>query len=224
MRTTEIYFMNAENDRDYFVDKFRGEPLGISEQFGITLKERPSIPTAELRYDTNKIQGMAGDHATEDDYENVEIILAFNYINSEANARETYNAVSNYLATMKPGIRVRFSDDTDGTFRVLARKPLIEELNNDLYNWGDFEIILILKPFRYIEEKELNISTNSEIKLKQPLPNAMNIPQRITHYTERNVNIETYKNGNKVYTINSSTFNKNRIITDAELLYTYGGD
>lgn len=222
---TEIYLMNPTDDRDYFVDGNMVNPIGLCEQYGITLAERPNIPTAEMRYDASTIIGKLGDHSTEDNYENVEIELYFNYINvAGVNARETYHAVSNVLARMPEGTRLRFSDDNDGTFRELARQPIIEPLNNDLYGWGDFVVVLILKPFRYIEEKELRLSDNTELRLEQPLPNAKKTPQTLIHQAMRSINIETYKNKNKIYEINTNNTNSKYIRTDAEQMNTYGGD
>lgn len=218
---TEIYLMNPTDDRDYFVDGYMANPIGLCEQFNIVLRERPTIPTAQMRYESSVVHGKLGDYREEDNYDNVEITLNFNYI-SEANARETYHAVSNALAKMDKGTRLRFSDDKDNTYRELVQRPSMQPLGNDLYGWGDFEIELTLKPFRYIEEPERTLSNNTEIRLEQPLPNAMKTAQEVTHEAERGVVIETYKNGKKIYTINNA--DTRRVIADAELLYTYGGD
>lgn len=217
----ELYLLNEREDRDYFVDGYRVNPVGLCERFDITLRERPNIPTAKMRYDVDTIHGVAGDYALEDNYENVEITLSFNYI-SQGNGRQTYNAVSNYLSALEPGTRLRFSDDKDNIYRELARRPIIEELNNDLYNWGDFEVVLVLRPFRYVEQKEIYTTMNNEIRLEQPLPNAIKIPQKITHQVESGVVIELFKNGKKIYEIADA--NTKKVIADAELLYTYGGD
>lgn len=220
---TEVYLMNPAADRDYFIDKTRTNPIGLSEQFNVTLAERPNIPTAELRYDNETVHGKPGDQFIEDNYDNIEIELYFNYISSN-NARETYHSLTNSLARMTEGTRLRFSDDDDGTFRELARKPIVEPLNNDLYNWGDFVITLVLKPFRHIEQGEIFMNTNANIKLKQPLPNAMKSPQKIRHTTERSVNIEVYKNNDKIYEIDSNNSQLKHIETNAEQMNTYGGD
>lgn len=214
--------MNENDDRDYFVDGYMTNPIGLCEEFGITLRERPTIPTAQMRYESSIVPGKLGDYTEEDNYDNVEITLSFNYINSNNSGKSTYHAVSNALAKMSNGTRLRFSDTKDNSYRELAQRPLIEELNNDLYGWGDFEITFTLKPFRYIEEPEKTLLNNTEIRLEQPLPNAMKTPQKITHDTESGVVIETFKNGKKLYAIKNA--DTKRVVADAELLYTYGGD
>lgn len=220
---TEVYLMDKRDDRDYFVDKYMADPIGLCEEFGITLSERPIIPVAQMRYDSEIIPGKLGDHSSEDNYDNVEIELNFNYT-SDSNARKTYGAVSNLLSRMAEGTRLRFSDDNDGSYRELAHPPTIEPLNNDLYGWGDFQIMFTLKPFRYIEGREMSLTNNEEIRIEQPLPNAKKTPQQVMHQLRKGVNIETFKNNKKIYTIDTASSNASKIATDAEILSTYGGD
>lgn len=218
---TEVYLMNTRDDRDYFVDEARTNPTGLCEQYGVTLRERPAIPTAHMRYDETTIWNRPGDYANADNYDNVELVLRFNYLADKESGRAVYNRLANALNQFGPGTRLRFSDDDDGAFRKLARKPFIEELNNDLEHWGDFEVRLILEPFRYVEQKEVDLTPNVTTALVQPLPAALKSPQRVEHQTQKGTELAMHKNNEQVYRIADT--DSPVVITDASIPYTYGG-
>lgn len=180
---TDIYLFTPDEDRTYFVDKTdENEPRGLCERFDITLAERPQIPTAQMRYDETIVPGRDSSWKRQEGYDDIAISFPFNFISPKP--RETYYAVANHLRALEPGTRLRLSDDTDGTFRVLARTPRIEPLNNDLVEWGDFIIHFDLEPFRYIEQPEVTIEADDTQTIVAPTPNILSTPQVITHLSE----------------------------------------
>lgn len=216
----EVYLLNEEDDRDYFIDKTNSNVIGLCERFGITLAERPEIPTAQMRKETIAIPGRDGQYSRENGYENVQISLRFNYID-EGNARETYYAVSNYLKTLEPGTtRFRLSDDRDQMFRTLDERPMIRPLNNDLLQWGDFTIDFTFKPFRTFEWKEVTMEGYRPHTFYPPYPNAMDTPQKVIHQVEGEF-ISLMDNDDVVYFLKTAGTRGDEITVDGKLLYAY---
>lgn len=216
---TEIYLLSPTDDRAYFVDETAEDaPVGLCERYGVTLAERPSIPTAEMRYDEIVVPGRHSSYKRQEGHDDIEIPLSFNFISPEP--REVYLSVANYLRTLEPGTRFRLSNDNDGTYRVLARTPRVDPLNSDLDEWGDFIVHVILEPFRYIEEPEVTIEPDAPVTLTPSVINAMDTPQIIEHMEVSETNTVTW-NEQEVYSIDED-IPVDSFIVDGIMQYTYG--
>lgn len=115
----------------------------INKQFNLTLAERPEITVAKERYLTYEVPGRNGNLTVFDGFENVPLVLHFNFINT--NVRSTFREINNWLIGRS---KVRLSDTK--MYRIITQSIIsVNTVRNDLKEWCDFEIEIMTEPFEY---------------------------------------------------------------------------
>ena len=156
----------------------------INSKFGITLAERPVLPVSQPRYTSYDVPGRNGKLTVFDGYDDVPYSLRFNYI--DENAKPTFREIVNFL-TGKTKVRLSDSD----RYRVISQSIInVNNANNDIAEWCDFEIEIITEPFEY-EDEETSVFDGSGIIIN---PSKIDAPIIINVYGDGDCNVRVNEN------------------------------
>lgn len=116
-----------------------------SEDFGVYLKERPDIPTAEQHVEHIEIRGRVDGELTKKyGFKNVEFFANFHMFDESEGFRKVYRKAKQNLLKAKTLI---FDDDSEVYYKV--KTVLIDDSPTVLFKYGEIPTTFILDPFQY---------------------------------------------------------------------------
>lgn len=174
--------------------------------FQLCLVERPDIPTAKRKVKKIEIPGRHGPLTKKEEFEDVSFKVKFNLLEDE-NIKPLLRRIKAWLINAKI---LSFTDDN--VYRKIKQVE-IGDINNEIEEYGLFEVTFTADPFEYAICQPLEI-----IK-----------PGMILNYGtfEALPKLTIYGSGTSTLTINGISFQlkniKDGMIVDSELKETYAG-
>lgn len=119
-----------------------------SEDVGIKITKRPSIPSPKMRKKFFKIPGRSGSLVySEETYDDILIKVAMNFISTTNDWGNQYRKVKNWL--LASGKRLKFSDDPLVFYKV--KNVIINDLERSARVGCEFKAEFTCDPFTYFE-------------------------------------------------------------------------
>lgn len=117
----------------------------------LALMERPKIPTPEKQVIKTDVMGRLGSYYQEYAYQDMEIKLTFNYLEDIYDYqafKQTFYVIRKWLLNAK---KLELSDDPNVYYVV--QRVSIDDAENDIIEYGEFDVTFVIKPFgRYHED------------------------------------------------------------------------
>lgn len=127
---------------------------GVSiKEIGLSLTERPEIPTAEQEVEYIEVEGRDSSLVRKLDYKDVTQPFTFSFID-KVNVRQKVREIRAWLSDKK---KLSLSDDP-GIFRLI-KNVVIESTINDIISYGQMTIIITFDPFEYIDIEPITMTT-----------------------------------------------------------------
>lgn len=127
---------------------------------GLSLTERPEIPTAEQEVEYIEVEGRDGSLVRKKDFKDVSQPFTFAFLD-RTNVRQKVRVIRAWLSNKK---KLSFSDDLD-VFRII-KHIVIESTINDIIAYGRVTMNITFDPFEYIETDL--VTMNSPGNLNNP--------------------------------------------------------
>lgn len=173
-----------------------------SEDLGVYVIKRPFIPIPKRKYETIEIEGSDGDYYSDDEYEDIDITIEFNFESTQENIRPKIREITKWIEKDIDN-KLVFSDDTTVFFKV-SRVEFDNFNYEEIYEIQKFNVTFTCKPYQYI------LSGQKEFKVNGLIFNYWNTCRPIYRIVG---------NGNCVLSINGINFNcnvDNGLIIDTE--------
>ncbi|PEA86373.1 distal tail protein Dit [Bacillus thuringiensis] len=129
---------------DIRIDEF------LASDFQLSMVDRPHIPTAKQKIDKIDVPGRNGSLTKKGAYEDVVMKVKFNILEDE-NIKPLVRRIKVWLLN---GKILSFSDDD--VFRKVKHVE-IDDINNEIEEYGEFDVTFTLDPFEYAEDIEVTI-------------------------------------------------------------------
>ena len=142
-----------------------------NRNFGIEVKQRPTIPAPEKKTDTIEIPGYDGKYYIDyDTYEDIKIPVEFTLVEEDLdNIKSRYREILSWLNNINDN-KLIFSDDIDWTY--IVKSVEIDDLDYDeFYEFKTFKVNFVCEAYQYQlrglkERKVIDIINNSYMKCK----------------------------------------------------------
>ena len=111
---------------------------------------RPLIPSPKPKFEKFDVYGTSGSYYDIYGYEDIEYVLTFNYleeIQDKGSFKTNFRQIKRWLFN---GSRLEFSDESDVYYVI--KKVEISDAENDIIEYGKFEVSFTLAPFAYVIE------------------------------------------------------------------------
>lgn len=158
---------------------------------GLSLTERPEIPTAEQQVEYIEVEGRDGALVRKMHFKDVTQPFTFSFIDKN-NVRQKVRELRAWLSDKE---KLSFSDDP-GIFRLI-KYIAVQSTINDINSYGRVTMEITLDPFEYVEINPITMNS----------PGNINNPG--TYFS--NPKITIYGTGNLSITVNGQQTNLNSI-------------
>lgn len=161
---------------------------GVSiKSIGLSLTERPEIPTAEQQVEYIEVEGRNGSLVRKMHFKDVSQTFTFAFLDKN-NVRKKVRELRAWLSDKE---RLSFSDDP-GIFRIIKHVK-VESTINDIISYGRVTLDITFDPFEYMGTNPITLSA----------PGNINNPG--TYFSKPKITI--YGTGNLSITINGQQIN-----------------
>ncbi|MBC6973043.1 phage tail family protein [Bacillus sp. Xin] len=185
---------------DVRIDEF------LASDFQLSMVERPKIPTAKRKVEHIEVPGRHGSLTKKGAYEDVPFTIKFNLLEDE-NIKPLIRRMKSWLLN---GKILHFNDDI--VYRKIKNVE-IDDIENDIEEYGYFEVKFTLDPFEYAEDESITIYEQGLIYN----PGTFESEPKMWIVAKGTVNI----------TINDITFQlkdiESSVVVDSEILEAYIG-
>lgn len=151
--------------------------------YKLCIDGRPSIPSPKRKYNTFEVYGSVnGDDYEFIGFENVEYGIQFNYLEDVTDNGTFKNQFRRIKRWLLNAVRLEFSDEPDVFYMV--KKVEIGDAENDIVEYGSFEVKFTLAPFgRLIENGPLSYEkTSADLDIYFDNPSIIESPPVIALY------------------------------------------
>lgn len=124
-----------------------------SDYWHLCLTERPAIPIPEKQFNKDDVLGRNGSFYTFYAFENMTLKLTFNYLEDVVDFKAFTQQMPHIRKWLHDGQKLEFSDRPD-EYYVIQNAQFNGDVVNDIAEYGEFDVTLILKPFAQIYETE----------------------------------------------------------------------
>ncbi len=122
---------------------------------GISLIQRPNIPTPERAYRVTTVEGRGQVYEDLGYYNDIEIPLEYNFYS------ENYNQIYRQVKKLfKYGEQLKFSDDGEGFYKI--KKITIANNLREMIEFGRFTVLVTCEPYFYFDFGQNEIELKSE--------------------------------------------------------------
>lgn len=120
-----------------------------------SVAERPLIPTPQLNVIFESIPGRDGSLTIEDSYEDIEIKVKYNIL-EDINIKPLIRKIKGFLVGKN---KLQFDDDN---IFYKIKNIVIDDIDNEIYNYGAFYIVYRCDPFQYDSNLTIENITNGK--------------------------------------------------------------
>lgn len=181
----------------------------------LSLAERPAIPSPEKQVDVTTVKGRLGALYQHYSYDDVDFKMTFNYLEDVQDYqafKEKFYIIRQWLYN---GTWLQFSDEPNIEYKIM--NVSIDDADNEIMEWGSFDVSLTLAPFgRVVEDVPITVENNNEFTL---LNNSLqpSYPKLIITPTK---DVCGFVLNDKRFDFTGLTIGKETII-DSQLMLTY---
>lgn len=122
---------------------------------GISLIQRPNIPTPERAYRVTTVEGRGQTYEDLGYYNDIEIPLEYNFYSENYN--QTYRQIKKLF---KYGEQLKFSDDGEGFYKI--KKITIANNLREMIEFGRFTVLVTCEPYFYFDFGQNEIELKNE--------------------------------------------------------------
>lgn len=174
------------------------------KDFGLYIAKRPIIPTPKQRIETTQVDFRDGELTRKKGFFNISFSVEFNIMENE-NVKKKLRYIKAWLISAE---KFQLTDD-DVYYKV--KHTIVDDIENDIENYGFFTAIFVCDPFQYLITDSITITSGGV------LTNAG------TYKTLPKITV--YGSGKIVLTINGSSITltsiSDYIVLDSELMDAY---
>lgn len=164
--------------------------------YKICLAERPNFPIPRRQHEAVEVLGRLGSLHQHFSYDDMQVTMRFNYLEEVLDFKSFKQQMSNIRHWLNTGQRLELSDEPELFYEI--KDVEIDEVLNDMIEYGEFSVQLTLAPFGRVHEDA---------------PLVLNATNNIINTTIYNDSIEdsypiiiVYGTGSVVLNINSTRF------------------
>ncbi|WP_267418854.1 phage tail domain-containing protein [Bacillus sp. GC_Bacil_1] len=177
----------------------------LGRDYHLCMVERPNIPTAKEKIELIEVPGRENGSLTKKNgYEDVTFKINFNLLEDE-NIKPLLRRIKAWILSAKT---LSFTDDN--VFRKI-KKVEIDDINNEIEEYGQFEVTFIADPFEYAILQPMEITATTTLVnygTKHSLP-------KITIYGSGSITVTINDVSFLIRNVNSS------VVIDSELKEAY---